>query len=145
MERTKPIVFGKGKSTIVKGNSDFHSNMEDKLKVLDLDSGLKIIKHTQGTGKTPKQGDMLVVDYHGTLEDGTEFSSSVTRGETFKFVFGRGNVIPAWDEGFQYIEEGGKATFIIPPHLAYKDKGSPDGSIPPNATITFKVELLEVK
>ena len=145
MNRTTPIIYRKDKSSVDEYNLNFHNNMENELEVLNLDSGLKIIKHTQNTGKIPKQGNLLSVDYHGTLEDGTEFSSSVTRGQRFQFVFGKGNVIPAWDEGFQYIEEGGKATFIIPPHLAYKDKGSPDGSIPPNATITFKVELLEVK
>ena len=107
-------------------------------------SGLKIIQKKEGYGRRPLNGQTLVVHYHGTLEGGKVFSSSVDRGEKFKFIFGQGNVIPGWDEGFKFVKEGGESTFIIPPHLAYKDTGSPDGSIPPNATITFDVKLLEV-
>tara|TARA_Y100000593_G_C4160550_1_gene261803 strand:- start:105 stop:455 length:351 start_codon:yes stop_codon:yes gene_type:complete len=108
-------------------------------------SGLKIIENKIGFGRRPVTGQTLLVHYHGTLEDGKVFSSSIDRGQPFEFIFGKGNVIPGWDEGFKFVKEGGKSTFIIPPHLAYKDKGSPDGSIPPNATITFNIELLEVK
>jgi FKBP-type peptidyl-prolyl cis-trans isomerase len=96
-----------------------------------------------GTGEAAQVGDTLSVHYTGWLEDGTQFDSSVDRGTPFEFILGAGNVIAGWDEGLVGIQEGGKRKLIIPPDLAYGASGS--GPIPPNATLTFEVELLEIK
>jgi FKBP-type peptidyl-prolyl cis-trans isomerase len=96
-----------------------------------------------GTGEAAQVGDTLSVHYTGWLEDGTQFDSSVDRGTPFEFILGEGNVIAGWDEGLVGIQEGGKRKLIIPPDLAYGASGS--GPIPPNATLTFEVELLEIK
>jgi FKBP-type peptidyl-prolyl cis-trans isomerase FkpA len=77
------------------------------------------------------------------LEDGTQFDSSVDRGEPFTFVLGEGGVIPGWDEGIAGMQVGGKRQLRIPAALAYGEAGS--GPIPPNATLIFDVELLDVQ
>jgi peptidylprolyl isomerase len=107
-------------------------------------SGLQYIEIVKGTGPAPQPGEVVVVDYRGTLEDGTEFDNSYDRGEPFKFALGRGLVIPGWDEGIAMMHVGGKAKFIIPPDLAYGEAGA-GSSIPPNATLIFEVELLDVQ
>jgi peptidylprolyl isomerase len=106
-------------------------------------SELEYIEVEAGTGPAPVPGDLVSVHYTGTLEDGTVFDSSVERGEPIQFTLGQGEVIPGWDQGIAMMREGGKATLIIPPHLAYGPGGS--GTIPPNATLTFEVELVEVQ
>jgi len=105
------------------------------------DSGLEYIEIEAGTGPQPQPGDLVRVHYTGTLEDGTEFDSSVDR-EPFSFTLGQGQVIAGWDEGIALMNEGGKALLIIPPELAYGEAGR--GPIPSNATLTFEVELVEV-
>ena len=106
-------------------------------------SGLKFYDLQKGTGATPSTGQTVVVHYTGWLEDGTQFDSSVDRGETFKFVLGAGNVIPGWDEGVASMKVGGKRQLVIPPDLGYGASGS--GSvIPPDATLIFEVELIEI-
>ncbi|WP_442909743.1 FKBP-type peptidyl-prolyl cis-trans isomerase [Hyphomicrobium sp.] len=111
-------------------------------------SGLKIIDTTVGTGATPQKGQTGVVHYTGWLyEDGkkgTKFDSSVDRGEPFAFSVGTGQVIAGWDEGVSTMKVGGKRTLIIPPQLGYGARGA-GGVIPPNATLLFDVELLDVK
>jgi FKBP-type peptidyl-prolyl cis-trans isomerase len=95
-----------------------------------------------GEGAEAEVGRLLTVDYTGWLEDGTEFDSSVG-GQPFQFTLGQGRVIKGWDEGVVGMKVGGKRKLIIPPDLAYGASGS--GSIPPNATLTFEVELLAVQ
>jgi len=111
-------------------------------------SGLKIIDTTVGTGATPKAGQTCVMHYTGWLyEDGkktTKFDSSVDRGQPFSFNIGTGQVIGGWDEGVATMKVGGKRTLIIPPDLGYGASGA-GGVIPPNATLIFDVELLEVQ
>lgn len=111
-------------------------------------SGLKIIDTQVGTGATPKTGQTCVMHYTGWLyEDGkktTKFDSSVDRGEPFEFPIGTGRVISGWDEGVATMKVGGKRTLIIPPDLGYGASGA-GGVIPPNATLIFDVELLDVK
>jgi len=111
-------------------------------------SGLKIIDTVAGTGATPATGQTCVMHYTGWLyEDGkkgTKFDSSVDRGQPFEFAIGTGQVIAGWDEGVASMKVGGKRTLIIPPNLGYGARGA-GGVIPPNATLIFDVELLDVK
>ena len=111
-------------------------------------SGLRIIDTEVGTGATPKTGQTCVMHYTGWLyEDGkktTKFDSSVDRGEPFEFPIGTGRVISGWDEGVATMKVGGKRTLIIPPDLGYGASGA-GGVIPPNATLIFDVELLDLK
>jgi FKBP-type peptidyl-prolyl cis-trans isomerase len=97
-----------------------------------------------GDGEEATSGTTVTVHYTGTLEDGTQFDSSRDRGEPFTFVLGAGMVIRGWDEGLQGMLEGGQRRLEIPPDLAYGEEGVPP-AIPPNATLVFEVELLEVQ
>jgi len=106
-------------------------------------SGLQYLVEVAGTGEIPEKGDILVVHYTGTLLDGTKFDSSRDRNKPFEFPLGMGRVIKGWDEGFSTMRVGDKRRLIIPPELGY---GSRDmGRIPPNSTLIFDVELLDVK
>lgn len=99
-----------------------------------------------GTGKQARSGMVVKVHYTGWLyndgQKGRQFDSSVSRGEPFEFILGQGDVIPGWDQGVVGMKEGGKRTLIIPPHLAYGNRGA-GGVIPPNATLLFEIELLK--
>jgi len=111
-------------------------------------SGLKITDTKVGTGATPKPGQTCVMHYTGWLYEGgakgKKFDSSVDRGQPFEFPIGRRQVISGWDEGVATMKVGGKRTLIIPPELGYGARGA-GGVIPPNATLIFDVELLDVK
>ncbi len=107
-------------------------------------SGLKYVDHILGTGPTPKAGQTIVVHYTGRLEDSTKFDSSLDRGQPFVFQVGVGKVIKGWDEGIMTMGVGGKRTLTIPSHLAYGQRGA-GNVIPPNATLIFDVELLEIR
>jgi peptidylprolyl isomerase len=116
----------------------------DEKDYTTTESGLKYYDITPGTGDSPKSGQTVVVHYTGWLTDGTQFDSSVDRGEPFSFVLGAGDVIPGWDEGVSTMKVGGKRQMVIPPDLGYGDQGA--GSlIPAGATLIFEVELLETK
>jgi peptidylprolyl isomerase len=111
-------------------------------------SGLQITDSKVGTGATPKLGQICVMHYTGWLyQDGVKgkkFDSSLDRGQPFEFPLGRKQVIAGWDEGVATMKVGGKRTLIIPPELGYGARGA-GGVIPPNATLIFDVELLDVK
>ncbi|MCH8989582.1 MAG: FKBP-type peptidyl-prolyl cis-trans isomerase [Chloroflexi bacterium] len=107
-------------------------------------SGLQIKVLVAGTGEAASAGKIAVVHYTGWLLDGTKFDSSVDRGTPFEFPLGAGRVIKGWDEGVAAMNVGGKVELIIPPDLAYGAQGA-GGAIPPNATLKFEVELLELK
>ncbi len=109
-------------------------------------SGLQYIDIEAGTGESPQPGQTVVVHYTGWLEsDGTKFDSSLDRGTPISFTIGMGQVIRGWDEGLATIQVCGQRRLIIPPELAYGESGAAGGAIPPNATLIFDVELLEVR
>ncbi len=107
-----------------------------------LQSGVKILHTKVGTGENPKATDMVKVHYKGTLADGKEFDSSYKRNAPASFPLNR--VVPCWTEGVQKIKVGGKATLTCPPATAYGERGA-GGVIPPNATLTFEIELLAIE
>lgn len=96
-----------------------------------------------GKGAEAKNGDTVKVHYTGTLTDGKEFDSSRKRDEPFTFTIGQGMVIKGWEQGIAGMKVGGKRKLTIPPSLAYGPRGRP-GAIPPNATLLFDVELMEI-
>jgi len=105
---------------------------------------LQIKDSVEGTGKAVVNGNTVVVHYTGTLENGTVFDSSLKRNTPFSFRVGGGEVIRGWEEGLLGMKVGGKRTLVIPSALAYGERGA-GGAIPPNATLTFEIELLEIK
>ena len=107
-------------------------------------SGLQIEELVVGTGAAAASGQKVSVHYTGWLTNGTKFDSSKDRNEAFQFGLGRGQVIRGWDEGVQGMKVGGKRKLTIPPELGYGSRGA-GGVIPPNATLTFEVELLAIK
>ena len=115
-------------------NMDSITTAADGLQTQDL---------TVGTGQEVKSGDTVTVNYLGTLENGTKFDSSYDRNQPFTTQIGVGQVIKGWDEGVMSMKIGGKRKLIIPAKLGYGDQAA--GSIPPNSTLVFEVELLSVK
>ena len=114
-------------------------------------TGLQITDVLDGDGLTAEAGQEVVVHYTGWLYDpdqpenkGEKFDSSVDRGDPFSFPLGAGRVIRGWDEGFAGMQIGGKRILVIPPDMGYGDR-SVGGVIPPNATLMFEVELLDIK
>ena len=104
-------------------------------------SGLVYRSLRDGRGASPTAADVVKVHYRGTLANGTEFDSSYKRNEPAQFPLG--GVIPCWTEGVQRMKVGGKAKLVCPPGIAYGERGA-GGVIPPNATLQFEVELLEI-
>jgi peptidylprolyl isomerase len=107
-------------------------------------SGLIYLITRKGTGVQPKAGQTVSVHYTGTLTDGTKFDSSRDRGQPYEFPLGQGQVIKGWDEGIARMHVGDQAVLVIPPSMGYGPEGFA-GVIPPNATLIFIVELVNVK
>ncbi len=108
------------------------------------ESGLRYKMIQKGSGKKAEKGKTVSVHYSGSLENGKVFDSSYTRKKPIEFPLGMGNVIEGWDEGIALLQVGDKARFVIPSHLGYGSRGA-GGVIPPNATLIFDVELMDVK
>ncbi len=115
----------------------------DEPAVITTKSGLKMQDLVVGTGAAAVTRRKVTVNYRGTLEDGTLFDESYGRAP-FSFDLGAGQVIQGWDEGVQGMKVGGKRKLIIPANLGYGATGTPGGPIPPNATLIFEIELLQV-
>lgn len=107
-------------------------------------SGLIYVITRRSSGRQPRPGETVVVNYTGLLGDGVKFDSSLDRGQPFKFTLGAGRVIKGWDEGIAKLHVGEQATLIIPPHLGYGARGA-GGQIPPGATLIFIVELISIE
>ena len=118
--------------TLFNGNLAFSSENE-----------LKITINQNGSGDSAETGLSVSVHYTGKLEDGTVFDSSIPRGQPFTFTLGAGQVIKGWDLGVEGMKLGEKRSLVIPPHLGYGIRGA-GATIPPNATLIFDIELLEV-
>lgn len=118
----------------VQAAADKQKEIMSKLKVEDL----KV-----GTGEEVQNGDYLLMNYTGTLDDGTKFDSSYDHGQPLLFQFGVGQVIQGWDLGLAGMKVGGKRRLTIPPELGYGSQGN--GPIPPDATLHFDVELVSIQ
>lgn len=108
------------------------------------DQELQVEELREGTGGEARAGNMVTVHYVGTLTDGSKFDSSRDRNKGFSFRLGAGEVIKGWDQGVAGMKVGGMRKLTIPPGLAYGARGFPP-VIPPNSTLVFEVELLEIK
>ena len=109
------------------------------------ESGLQYHIFEEGDGRAPEDGEVVSVHYTGYLADGTEFDSSVGSGQPFSFAIGQGLVIPGWDEGIALLNVGDKGRLILPSELGYGPQGAGGGIIPPNATLVFDVELVDIR
>jgi FKBP-type peptidyl-prolyl cis-trans isomerase FkpA len=105
-------------------------------------SGMVYLSLKDGKGKSPTAASTVEVNYRGTLTNGKEFDSSYKRNQSISFPLN--GVIPCWTEGVQMMKVGGKAKLVCPPELAYGSRGA-GGAVPPNATLIFEVELLNIK
>lgn len=114
-------------------------------KMQKSESGLEWQDIKVGKGKSPKQGQKVVVHYTGWLKDGKKFDSSYDRNEPFTFTIGVGQVIKGWDEGVMTMKKGGVRRLYIPPQLGYGEKDVAGGLIPGNSHLVFEVELIDIK
>jgi FKBP-type peptidyl-prolyl cis-trans isomerase FklB len=130
-----------GDKNLAEGKAFLAENGKKK-EVKTLPSGLQYKVLSEGTGKTPKKSDTVTVHYRGTFMNGTEFDSSIARGQPASFQVD--GVIPGWTEALQLMKEGAKWQLFIPPELAYGERGMPP-RIPPQSTLIFEVELIAVK
>jgi FKBP-type peptidyl-prolyl cis-trans isomerase len=134
--RPEPVALPSASASTVAVEADAAPAAKvDKLEKIDL----KV-----GKGPAAKAGDTVKVHYTGKLMDGTKFDSSLDRDEPFSFTLGEGGVIKGWDEGVVGMKKGGKRKLVIPSELAYGKRGSPP-KIPPDAPLTFEIELLSIE
>jgi len=121
------------------------SQNQNQMKNKILSDGLEITDEVVGAGAEVLNGSIVTVNYIGVLTDGKKFDSSYDRNQPFSFVLGAEEVIKGWDEGILGMRVGGKRKLIIPPDLAYGNQNIGNGLIPPNSTLIFEVELLDIQ
>ncbi len=119
------------------------SSSQNKENSINNNKEMKIETLQEGSGDAVKSGDTITVNYVGTLENGTKFDSSIDRGQPFQFTPGQNSVIQGWELGVIGMKVGEKRKLTIPPELAYGSQGA-GGVIPPNATLTFEIDLLSI-
>lgn len=144
-------IFAEEKAKAMNAGSDKTNSAEDKWNEIlenatETATGLRyvIINDESKSAYKPEEGDSVTVHYCGMFPNGQIFDDSFQRGEPITFTLGRGEVISGWDEGIAHLSAGQRAILIIPPHLAYGERGA-GGVIPPNQTLIFEVELMEVE
>ncbi len=113
-------------------------------KEITTASGLKYTEIKEGSGTAATNGKKVMVHYVGTLENGKVFDSSLNTNQPLNFILGSGEMVPGFDEGILNMKVGGRRKLVIPPNLAWGSEGA-QGVIPPNATVIFDIELLDVK
>lgn len=109
------------------------------------DSGLKYYDLQPGEGQSPDEGNLVIFHYTLWLQDGTKLGTSIDRGQPIPYVLGSGDLVPGFEEGLATMQVGGIRQLVIPPELGYGETGAGGGQIPPNATLIFEVEVLEVQ
>jgi FKBP-type peptidyl-prolyl cis-trans isomerase FkpA len=117
---------------------------DNKLQATRTESGLYYVINTPGAGENPKQGENVAVHYTGYLLDGKKFDSSLDRGETLNFAHLSGQMIKGFDEGVAMLKKGGKATLLLPSHLAYGGQAAGGGAIPAFSVLRFEIELVDI-
>ncbi len=137
------VVIALASIYIMLGGKTTRDNNTKTTKMENTQNGLGVEVLKAGTGKEIQNGEIAVVNYVGTLENGTKFDSSIDRGVPFKFTLGAGQVIKGWDMGVLGMKIGEKRRLKIPPELAYGSRGV--GQIPPNSTLIFDVELVNIQ
>ncbi len=135
----------KSEADILKAEAEKESIEELTMGMEETESGLKYKISKKGSGPNAKTNDLLSVHYSLQLIDGSEIDSSFTRGTPIEFTCGVGQVIKGWDEAMQLLNKGSKARLVIPSELGYGAVGAGNGVIPPNATLIFDVELVDIK
>ena len=131
----------------VKNQNNNENNISNLEKIIIKSKNMEVKKEIlkEGAGEQQvEKGNSISVHYTGTFEDGTKFDSSVDRNQPFNLTVGIGQVIQGWDQGLIGMKVGEKSKLTIPPEMAYGPAGIP-GAIPPNSTLIFEVELLEIK
>lgn len=142
----KDLIFNRNKKYLEEKQKVINAKLDElKLNMIQTSSGLFYKIDEKGSGAKAKSGDTVSVHYEGSLVNGNVFDSSFARNEPIEFPLGRGMVIKGWEEGISLLNEGDKATFLIPPSLGYGAQGAGGGVIPPNAWLIFKVELVKAK
>lgn len=116
----------------------------DEEKIITTATGLKYIDIVEGNGDTPKEGQVVIVNYTGLIEGEKTTDAPKDQKQSYDFILGVGEVIKGWDEGVASMKVGGKRRLIIPYQLGYGEKGRP-GVIPPKATLIFEIELLSIR
>ncbi|MDP3052368.1 MAG: FKBP-type peptidyl-prolyl cis-trans isomerase [bacterium] len=139
------LAFSKSASQNKEANINTIINNQNQMKNETLADGLQIIDEVAGTGAEAAAGNIVSVNYVGTLTNGKKFDSSYDRNQPFSFVLGAGQVIKGWDEGVAGMRVGGKRKLVIPPDLAYGAQSIGNGLIPANSTLIFEVELLGIQ
>jgi len=138
------LAFSFGLMVVPVGALAARSHATRAAKMVSLRDGLRYVDLVVGKGPKPKTGQTVTVTYVGTLQTGRKFDASADHGGTFTFPLGVGRVIKGWDEGVATMRVGGKRKLIVPPSLGYGEQGA-GGVIPPNATLSFVIELLNVQ